>query len=64
MHRPVLYLSQILAWVDAYQDKTGQWPKKNSGLIDGPLDLSWRKVDNALVYGLEKRSKRLAWKML
>ena len=52
MHRPVLYISQILEWSDAFHSKTGRWPKRDDGPIGGSLDLSWRRVDNALRYGL------------
>jgi hypothetical protein len=51
--RPELSVPQILAWADAYHAQAGVWPRHNAGLIpDGPLDLNWRKEDNALRYGL------------
>ena len=43
MHRPVIYISQILGWADVFHTQTGRWPKKDDGPIDGPLNLSWHR---------------------
>jgi hypothetical protein len=32
--------------------RTGDWPHRESGQIPGSLGEKWRRVDNALVYGL------------
>jgi hypothetical protein len=52
MPRTILYISQILAWADAYRKRTGSWPNLNSGRITGTLDETWRRVDSALRIGL------------
>jgi hypothetical protein len=48
----LLSLNKILAWADAHHSRTGQWPKKTSGPIDGAPGEEWRLVDNALHLGL------------
>jgi hypothetical protein len=46
-------IPEILAWADAHQQRTGKWPKVNSGLVRaGPLGEKWRNVDTALRIGL------------
>jgi hypothetical protein len=51
--RPDLSVTQILAWADAHHACTGAWPRHDSGpILEGPLGENWRKVDNALRYGL------------
>jgi hypothetical protein len=52
-YRPsVLSLDQILAWADAWHAAGGQGPKRENGPIPGSLGDTWRRVDNALRYGL------------
>jgi hypothetical protein len=52
-YRPPLTAKQILAWADAHKARTGQWPKKTSGLVrDGYLGDNWLKIENALKLGL------------
>ncbi len=42
---------QIIAWGDAHHDKTGEWPKSDSGSIsDDPCE-TWKSVDGALRQG-------------
>jgi hypothetical protein len=43
---------QILAWADACRERAGQRPLNRSGLIPEALGDNWRKIDNALRYGL------------
>jgi hypothetical protein len=52
MPRTILYISYILAWVDAHHKRTGRWPNLNAGRIRGTLDETWRRVDSALRIGL------------
>ena len=52
MRRPALYLSQILAWADAYHKRHGPWPTLYSGPIPGSPGVNWRQVDSALRLGL------------
>jgi hypothetical protein len=50
---PVLSESQVLAWADAYHDRTGTWPKARSGPVD--MDAPgehWRTINGALRRGL------------
>jgi hypothetical protein len=48
MRRPTLTVPQILAWADAFHTRTGKWPKRESGRIDGSLGETWTAVDLAL----------------
>src|SRR5579859_1924053 len=45
-------LEDILAWADAHHSRNGSWPKYDTGPIPESLGDNWRKVDNALRYGL------------
>ncbi|MBU0717678.1 MAG: hypothetical protein KJ749_05465 [Planctomycetes bacterium] len=49
---PRLTIKQVLAWADAHHRRTGQWPMVRSGPVHGVLGENWRKIDNALIYGL------------
>jgi hypothetical protein len=49
---PVLYVAKILAWADAYHERTGEWPKaRSSGSIPEAPGDTWRRVDGALRQG-------------
>jgi hypothetical protein len=48
----MLTVPQILAWCDTFKPKIGSWPKMYSGPVAGQLEENWRRVDNALRYGL------------
>src|SRR5262245_53072503 len=53
--KPPLTEALILAWADAHFQRTGAWPKMHAGLVrEGPLGENWRKIDNALRYGLRE----------
>lgn len=56
MMRPPLSLSQVLAWADHHHQATGRWPSVKSGRILGASGENWRRVDNALRYGLRGMS--------
>jgi hypothetical protein len=49
-----LTVKQILAWADAYRERTGQWPKPNTAPQDIPAapGETWRNVHQALQKGL------------
>ncbi|MBV9125082.1 MAG: hypothetical protein JO112_17135 [Planctomycetes bacterium] len=49
---PPLKRKQILAWVDAFHQRTGKWPNSESGPIDGWEGETWRGVDQAMRVGL------------
>jgi hypothetical protein len=52
LRRPPLDEYQILAWADAHQERTGEWPIVYSGLVpDAPRE-TWINIDQALRKGL------------
>jgi hypothetical protein len=48
---PQLNVEQILSWVKAFSERTGEWPRRNSGCIDDAPEESWKAVDMALIQG-------------
>lgn len=44
-------LSRILEWADAHFQRTGRWPKQNSGAIPEAPGENWQAVDVALNHG-------------
>src|SRR5262249_17244629 len=50
--RPLLSVSEILTWADAFHARTHGWPNLHSGRVRGSLAETWRKVDSALRLGL------------
>jgi hypothetical protein len=51
--RPEFAIPEVLAWADAHLQRTGRWPKVNTGLVRAaPLGEKWRNVDTALRLGL------------
>jgi hypothetical protein len=48
---PALTEKQILAWADAYEERTGIWPHAHSGPIPEAPGETWRAVDDALLQG-------------
>src|SRR5258708_4353280 len=51
MHKPTLYIAEILEWADAHHKRTGQWPKSKSGSIPETIDTTWQGVSLALSVG-------------
>jgi hypothetical protein len=53
MHNlPALRIEQILAWADAFHERTGEWPHRDDGVIAGaPFGETWKSVDIALIAG-------------
>jgi hypothetical protein len=49
--RPELSIDQILAWADAYHERTGEWPTSGAGRIVETADDSWRHINDALSRG-------------
>src|SRR5262245_55652118 len=45
---PPLTDDQILAWADAYHERQGRWPRKDSGLVPGSWVKRWSAIDTAL----------------
>jgi hypothetical protein len=52
MHRSRLTVAQILAWADAHRAWAGDWPRTGSGPVPQGPGETWRRIDNALRYGL------------
>lgn len=51
--RPRLTIERILAWADAFHERTGEWPRKDAaGMIAGTVGEKWLNVDMALRLGL------------
>ena len=48
---PDLTIGQILEWADAHRQKTGEWPKRNSGEVTGAPGEKWGNIDVALSQG-------------
>lgn len=53
---PPLTIEQILLWADAHYNHTGQWPKQDSGPVDGTRGETWKGIQMALVKGLRQLS--------
>jgi hypothetical protein len=51
MAKPKLTVAQILAWADAHQAQTGDWPKVRSGSVAGAPGETWQALDGALKHG-------------
>jgi hypothetical protein len=49
--KPDLSLEQILGWVDAFHERTGRWPNKDSGAIEGSSE-TWIAIDYCLRSGM------------
>jgi hypothetical protein len=49
---PRLSIRQILGWADAFHQRFGRWPTKQSGLVVDAADETWARVDSALRLGL------------
>ena len=48
---PPFHEEQILAWADAWHERSGQWPAPESGPIPEALGETWMRVDSALKNG-------------
>jgi hypothetical protein len=49
---PRLSIQQILTWADQHYERTGSWPRRNSGPVQDAPGETWAKINNALVNGL------------
>ncbi|MEX2119722.1 MAG: hypothetical protein WD847_09015 [Pirellulales bacterium] len=48
---PTLHIAQILAWADAWFERTGRWPMARSGHIPETAGETWNSVNQALSQG-------------
>jgi hypothetical protein len=46
-----LNVKQILRWADAYRERIGQWPTRESGPIPEAEGETWSMINSALVQG-------------
>ncbi len=51
-YAPKLTIKQILAWADHHHRRTGHWPQVKSGPILAEPEDNWKRIDNALRWGL------------
>jgi len=49
--RRILSVEQILAWADAFHERTGKWPNQESGPIQEAPGETWNGVNHALQRG-------------
>jgi hypothetical protein len=52
LRSPPLTAEQILTWADRHHDRTGDWPRVQSGIADKESGLTWAAIDIALQRGL------------
>lgn len=48
---PDLTIQQILKWADLHHQKTGHWPRRNSGDVQGAPGEKWGNIQAALYSG-------------
>ncbi len=48
---PKLSTELILAWADKHHERTGRWPKENTGVIQDAAGETWKGVAMALIKG-------------
>jgi hypothetical protein len=48
---PPLTVPQVLAWADEHRRRTGRWPTKESGPVEGVAGETWSAVATALRKG-------------
>jgi hypothetical protein len=49
--RRQLTVKRILAWADAYHERSGRWPTRRSGMVENELNTTWELVHLALRFG-------------
>jgi hypothetical protein len=50
---PRLTVAAILRWADAWYQRAGEWPVRESGVIpEATAGDTWKDIDNALIHGL------------
>jgi hypothetical protein len=52
LHKPPLFVDQILAWAKAHHERTGRWPHARSGPIEENPGENWQKIGHSLRFGL------------
>lgn len=46
--KPTITIDQVVDWALTYFERTGGWPKPESGAVRGRRDLNWNMIDMAL----------------
>jgi hypothetical protein len=46
-----LTVEQVLSWIRAHHDRTGDWPRTTSGVIEDAHDQTWGRIDGLLRHG-------------
>src|ERR1043165_6904754 len=49
--RPVIHISEILTWADAFRRRFHRWPCRDDGPVEGQINLTWCGIDQALKKG-------------
>ena len=49
---PPYTVREILSWADSHHARTGKWPGRHSGMIEGAPGVTWNAVDLALARGM------------
>ena len=52
LYKRPLTIPQILAWADAHQRRTGNWPTSRSGSVCEAAGENWGRINNALYHGM------------
>ncbi|MGH2604633.1 MAG: hypothetical protein ACRDJ9_35240 [Dehalococcoidia bacterium] len=52
MRRSILYIGQILQWADEHYQRTGRYPRRDSGPVQWAFGEKWMNIDMALRVGL------------
>ena len=63
MRKPILHISQVLAWAHAHRERTGQWPRMDSGRVVESPDETWQNIDQALRKGLRGFPPNSGWSL-
>jgi hypothetical protein len=62
--RPQLTIKEILAWADAFHERTGRWPQAQSGPIPEARGETWCAVHDALRNGLRGLTEGVSFAQL
>lgn len=49
--KPPLTVEQIIAWAEAYRQRTGKWPTAASGPVEEAPEETWKRINAALWEG-------------
>jgi hypothetical protein len=52
LHPARLHVEQVLAWADVYRERTGEWPRPDSGPVAADSSVTWCVVNDCLRRGV------------